>query len=417
MPTVPITDELITARVEVWTRHGKSTAKAARELGISEHTVRRCVKLAAQRGLIPDPDQDPAITDAMSAANTNLTPALAWVKTKNEDGTGYSVLLKPPKNDESLADQIREAIAEVKEGIDLSGMPKPPPPSSDNLCVIDLADCHIGKLCIKSETGYEYNSKVAVHRMIEGAKRLRAKSQLHGVGRFLMVMGNDVLHYDNGAKKTTNGTQQDSDGSPYSIFRDGLFAYRSIIEELIATAPVDMLHVPSNHDRLLGWSLTQTVAASFNGHPMVNATNYNISERHRKYYRYEDSLIGLTHGDGAKESDLPNLMMKEAHDHISGCNFFYWFVHHLHHKIRKKQAADGKYIMVERDITGMTIHNIGGAQHVRESRGCCPEIEYVRSPSPPDVWHDVEGYVNMQAVEAYMHTPGYGQSDRFSAWF
>jgi hypothetical protein len=45
------------------------------------------------------------------------------------------------------------------------------------------------------------------------------------------------------------------------------------------------------------------------------------------------------------------------------------------------------------------------------------QLEVVRSPSPPDGWHDRNGYVNMQAVEAFIHHPFEGQILRKTEWF
>lgn len=45
------------------------------------------------------------------------------------------------------------------------------------------------------------------------------------------------------------------------------------------------------------------------------------------------------------------------------------------------------------------------------------QIEYVRSPSAPDGWHDRNGYLNRQAVEAFVHSPHDGQKKRFTEWF
>jgi hypothetical protein len=56
-------------------------------------------------------DIDPAIRDSMAAVGTGLVPALAWAKTKFEDGTSYSVLLKPAAEDlPSIMGQMRDAF-------------------------------------------------------------------------------------------------------------------------------------------------------------------------------------------------------------------------------------------------------------------------------------------------------------------
>ena len=167
----------------------------------------------------------------------------------------------------------------------------------------------------------------------------------------------------------------------------------------------------SNHDWLAGWMLSQTVAARLRGNPRVRATEYNLSEAHRKYYRFEGNLFGLTHGDGAKEEKLYGLMVSEARQHISECRNLYWLLHHVHHKDRKTR---GELIYLrEKDHNGMTAHFSGKPT----PEGSNLNIEYVRSPSAPDGWHDRNGYVNRQAVECFLYHPRDGQVARFTQYF
>jgi hypothetical protein len=42
---------------------------------------------------------DPAVKDSMDAVGTGMVPALVWAKTKSQDGTSYSTLLKPVQDD------------------------------------------------------------------------------------------------------------------------------------------------------------------------------------------------------------------------------------------------------------------------------------------------------------------------------
>ena len=51
----------------------------------------------------------PAIEDTKTAVNTQLRPALVWAKTKSEDGTSFSVLLKPQVYSETREDQGRSS--------------------------------------------------------------------------------------------------------------------------------------------------------------------------------------------------------------------------------------------------------------------------------------------------------------------
>ena len=63
-------------------KSGMSQRKAAKVLGISRAGLRWRLEMAKR-------DIDPAIRDSMNAVGTGLVPALAWAKTKSEDGTSY----------------------------------------------------------------------------------------------------------------------------------------------------------------------------------------------------------------------------------------------------------------------------------------------------------------------------------------
>jgi len=354
---------------------------------------------------------DPAIRDSMRAVGTDMIPALAWAKTKSEDGTSFSVLLKPPQDAQGIADlkaMLREEIA-FTPAIPL---PERFDEAEGRMLVLDPSDVHIGKLSIAAETGYTYDACVAEHRLFIGCKALIDDARKMGVTHVLLVIGNDISHIDKPRRETTSGTPQDTDGSIFTIFRAARNAYARVVRyALECSLSVQIVHVPSNHDWVLGYCIAETLAALFSEHPNVTATEYAISERHRKYVRFGKNLIGLTHGDGAKEGDLAQIMLQEARPHMAECLHRYWYVHHYHHKIKK--ALGIRPMAREKDHIAMTVIQ-GGAGAME---GDNVAVEYVRSPSPPDGWHDRNGYLNRQAVEAFIHCPERGQIRRLTEWF
>ncbi len=386
-------------------KHGSMRA-AGKALGVDHSTISRAYNIAKRKM-----ELDPAIAESMGAVGTGLIPALAWAKTKNPDGTSYSVLLKPPPEEvETLVEALQAGLADIVPGqysSAVSGLPV----ARGALLVIDLADVHIGKLTVASETGYEYSRAAAVDRLLRGTQALLDKARGHGVARVLFVLGNDILHVDGPRRQTTSGTPQDTHGSIHEMYRDAQSAYIAAIECCASEYHVDLIYCPSNHDWLMGWALANAIGTWFRDHPNVHSSEYSLSESHRKYYRYEGNLIGLTHGDGAKEADLYPLMMTEARSHVSEAQHRYWYLHHFHHKIRKAQGV--RPHDREKDHIGLTVIKSGVPSQVGDN----VQIEYVRSPSPPDSWHDRNGYVNRQAVECFIHDPHEGQNARFTHWF
>ena len=390
---------------EAVNRLGGNIAAAAREMGQARSGIHRKYH-AALKYL----EADSAITGAMSAVGMSDISLLhsGWIK--SDGASMYFQLPKDNANVVSFIDTIKGAIDDLKT-IEMPTYEIREKPDGECLLVIDLADVHVGKLCVETETGYTYSREVAVQRMVEGTRELIRKASGMGVGRILFVLGNDILHVDNSKSTTTSGTNQDTHGTIHQLYRDAFAGYVKCIELARLTAPVDLIFCPSNHDWLTGWCLAREVGAWFRNAPDVTATDYNLSEKHRKYYRFESNLIGITHGDGAKEADLYPLMMTEARPHIADCSHRYWYVHHLHHKIRKQAGVLSH--KREKDHIGMTMmHSARGSME-----GDNVQIEYVRSMSPPDGWHDRNGYVNRQAVECFVHHPYDGQDGRFTVWF
>ena len=399
-------DEL--AQVEQLRSQGMGRHKIAAAMEKPQSWVqRRIASLEKQERL------DPAILEKLSSYGVNDLAGVhsGWLEVQDEEGEKRGNLYFYLGKDEpqKFTDMVSDSLSDYKPlDQELFAPRVNHGAKGDKLLVLDLADVHFGKLCEASETGFTYNVEVARHRVIDGTRSLLRRAD--GIHRILFVMGNDILHTDNG-KTSTAGTPQDSDGSYFTAWRAAQHASIDAISECAGVADVDLLHCMSNHDWRSGWGLSQTIAAAMSGHEGVRATPYNLSPKHRKFYGYGRNGLLLTHGDGAKEEALTSLFLKEGRNLISECDLLYAYLHHFHHKIRKRRGID--VFQSEKDHTAFTQISMGAAR----VEGGDMVAEYVRSPSAPDGWHDRNGYVNRQAVEAFIHCPHDGQKDRLTEWF
>ena len=251
-----------------------------------------------------------------------------------------------------------------------------------NLLVIDPADIHIGKLASSFETGEDYNNQIAVQRVLDGVDGILSKSAGFNIDQIIFVAGNDVLHVDSPKRTTTSGTPQDTDGMWYDNFLIAKKLYIDVIDRLMQVADVHFMYNPSNHDYTHGFFLADSIKSWYKD--CQNIT-FDVSIAHRKYYTYGTSLIGTTHGDGAKWQDLGKLAAVESPD-WSSTKHRYVYTHHVHHKIVK-------------DDIGVT-------------------IESLRSPSGTDGWHHRNGYQHApKAVEGFIHSKEHGQVARFTHLF
>ena len=261
--------------------------------------------------------------------------------------------------------------------------------NNDHLLVINPADIHIGKYAKELETGDGYDCETAVERVLEGIQGLLEKSAGFGIEKVLFCIGNDILHIDNVYNQTTAGTRQDVDGKWWEHFEIALMLYVKCIEMLRHIAPVDVLHSMSNHDYQSGFHLAHALKSWFRKDDDVD---FDISVAHRKYYQYGSNLIGLEHGDGAKMVNLPLLMAQEQPKMWADTKYRYFYLHHLHHKVKHKWL-DAK------DYVGVT-------------------VEYLRSPSGTDSWHSRKGFTGVpKAVEGFLHEKNSGQVARITHYF
>lgn len=252
-----------------------------------------------------------------------------------------------------------------------------------HLLIVDPADIHIGKLCSAIETGEEYNEHIATERVKEGVNGIINKVQGFEIDKILLIIGNDILHIDNPKSTTTSGTHQDSSLMWYDAFMVAKKIYIDVIERLIQIAPVHIQYDPSNHDYMSGFFLADSIGSWFTN---CKSVTFNITPAHRKYFTYGKNLIGTTHNDGAKETDLALLMAHEASEYWANCKHRYFYTHHIHHKKSKD------YMSV------------------------C--VESLRSPSGTDSWHHRNGYQHApKAIEGYLHHKEHGQIARLTHLF
>jgi hypothetical protein len=393
--------EELSAVAEAVERLG-SQKKAAKELGLSRRAVQR--RLYAYRDNGSEFLQKQADQHGFDPEDVNHY----WVKTK--EGSFHVT-----KDTEIDYNQLREDF--------LSEAAEYAPKYSDNsinynknvlennLLVIDIADIHFGKLSLIEETSQEYDLEIAALRMREGVSKLLNKAKVHGIDRIVFVLGNDALHVDNPFRKTTAGTPQDTDSQWWNAYKVAKNAYIAAIEELALVAPVHLVFNPSNHDYQSGWMLADSVSSWFARHPNVETKDGSLSIAHRKYVQYGQNLLGFTHGDGAKEGDLPSLMQYEARQSWGETKFAYWHCHHFHVKDRKIYGKQN--YRIEKDHIGVTVLNSGRERDPTNS----VFVEIVRSPSSADSWHNRNGHVGKAAVECFMYSENNGQIARFTHYF
>lgn len=164
------------------------------------------------------------------------------------------------------------------------------------ICIPDL---HSGLLAWKNETGEDYNLDIARERFLTVIADIVDRCRNYSFSKILFITLGDLLHTDNDAQTTTKGTFQQVDGRLAKIFDHTLDMVIDAIRMLSEIAPVDVIYVCGNHDRVVGYTLAKATEKAFTGNDSVT---FDVSPNPQKFRLLGEVLVGWTHGDMPKKN-------------------------------------------------------------------------------------------------------------------
>lgn len=255
--------------------------------------------------------------------------------------------------------------------------------NEDNLLEISLFDLHLGKLAWGGETGENYDVKIASERFIKTIKTLLKRAEAFTYERILFPIGSDFFNSDTIHNTTTMGTPQDEDLRWQKTFNSGV---RLLVDGINLLkhrgVPIDVVVIPGNHDFERSFYMGAFLEAWFKDDNMVSVNN---DASPRKYYRYGNLLLGLTHGNEEKQDSLSMLMATDiaSKPHWSETKFHEWHLGHIH---RKKTV---KYVVYDKN------------QVLSEDMGVT--VRYLSSLTGTEEWHHKKGFVGqVKAGDAFI---------------
>ena len=364
MPTPALTDDQIREAVAAWHDAGKNVAAASRNIGLSENAMRNRLRHAQERGLL----DDPAIQQAKAAVGTKLTPTLAWAKTKNPDGTSYSVLMRPEHLPvEDVVDRIRTAL----EGIDpIPAIPAPKHADSDLLTLYPIADAHIGMMAWAKETGEDYDIKIATSRLVDWVGKCVAASPRSGTAVVLDV--GDLLHADDQTNQTPKSKHAlDVDTRHYRTVETTIATMATAIETAAAHhGRVIVRILPGNHDMTSYMAIMFALAERYR-----NSPNIEVQKVPGEFFvhQFGQCLIAGHHGDKAKAERMV-MFLADHYAAIWGkTQHRYLWTGHLHHH----KSADIGGVQWEQ-LRALTSRDAYAVAHSYTARAQLQAVTYSR---------------------------------------
>jgi len=342
---------------------GLSQRQISERLGIAQSTV--CERLKLVKGAFPAPDGHYTKgTSTLYDADGNLK--LQWVKTSLDQ-------------EAHIAAQ-KAAFEEMAKDL-----PRATPFDGPTLCDMDMlsayaiGDAHFGMLAWGEETGAAWNLDIAESDLKRAMAYLVKTAPESKTG--LIVNVGDFLHA-NGRKPVTptSGAQLDVDTRFLKAVRAATRALRHLISlALQKHDTVKVINAPGNHDPDgAGW-LSHLLAVKYEDDPRV------VVDQHPGQYFYHQhgkTLIGVTHGDQCKFSDLPSIMAYDQPKLWGETSHRHFLTGHIHHT--KQQEFRGVF------------------------------CEAFNTLAAKDAWHTASGYRSEQQMQRIDFHSEHGEYSRFT---
>lgn len=280
---------------------------------------------------------------------------------------------------EDSLDMIRKAM-EACIADAATPLPRVKPPKrfdADLLTVIPMGDPHFGLLTWAKEVGEDFDLKIAEQVTFDAVDRLCALTPASETAMLLNL--GDFFHADNSSNRTPRGGNAlDVDSRFQNIADVGFRALVRCIRRMLEHhGKVIVRNNRGNHDPHQAFMLSLALNGMFHNEPRVHV---EMTPASFYYYRWGKTLIGSTHGDGAKLADLPMIMANDAPMDWAASIWRVWHCGHFHH------------------------------DQVKDAIGC--RIETHRTLATGDAWHRHEGYRSFRDMKAIVYDLEYGEVNR-----
>lgn len=353
MPTPPLSDDVLRETVRAWRENNCRPYLAARALGVNPRTFDNRLAVAKARGL----HIDPAISDAMRAVKTDMVPTLAWAKTKSEDGTSYSVLLKPEHEPEDAAERIRQKLLDLPAVAPVSE----PEHADDDLCtVIPLADVHVGMMAWGDETGEDYDTRIATDRVRSWIGRAVDASPASGTAVILDV--GDLTHADDHTNQTPQSKHGlDVDTRHFRTLEMTIAALAYAIDYAARKHRKVIVRIlPGNHNMNAYLAVMFALVERYRDEPRVE-----IQKEPGTFFVMEFGKVMLSahHGDKAKADRIVHFLADQYAEIWGRTKHRFLFTGHLHH--HKSQDIGGVTWEQLRAITARDAYAVSHAYTAR----------------------------------------------------
>lgn len=193
------------------------------------------------------------------------------------------------------------------------------------LLILPISDLHFNLRSTVFETGNEYNCEIAEKLFFSVISDVINRTKYKLFEKIIFTIGGDGLNSDNLTGTTTKGTPQSNEVGYFEMMQKMYTMTIQAIDLLKEIAPVEVVLINGNHDRVSGNFLANFIDAWYRNDPNVVV---DVSPLPRKYYVFGKTLFCFAHDADIKR--LPALIPDECRELWSKIDTTEVFLQHLH---------------------------------------------------------------------------------------
>lgn len=196
----------------------------------------------------------------------------------------------------------------------------------EDCLVMPIVDLHYNLKAIKTLAGNDYNCEKAKDALLSVVEDVLRRTENRKLKKIIFPVGNDLLNANGIKGETFKGTPQENEKHIFEAYTELFEILVYIIIKLANKAPVDVIYIPSNHDKEVTFYLVHNLYTQFKHNDNVNV---DYTPTPRKYIRHGSTLMMFAHD--AKLNDVWSTVFDEAED-LAGSKYVEVFLSHIHHE-------------------------------------------------------------------------------------
>ena len=275
---------------------------------------------------------DPKLFELISSKNS------MWHQKSNTEGlqTLYASKITVKPRTEISVEEIQEIFDKMNRTYHRPKINRYETNGKNECLIINFFDVHFSKLSHFSETGENYDYKIAKERISYSIDKYINKYKNRKIDEVIFAVGQDYFNSEP-TGSTVGNTRQDND-SRYSImFEKGVETLIECIDKLEEAFKCKIIIplVQGNHATYTEYYAAQFLKAWYRKDENIQV---DAEPTPRKYYQFGVNLFGFTHNSEEKER-IYHLMQSEAPRMWAETIERTWFTGHLHSEDVKEKCG------------------------------------------------------------------------------